>query len=115
MKKNKKIRLEEKEDKKAKKIPLSKYTRGGKSSSLIALESFLVIVLSVSISVAMKGKAGIYVGILMLFAFATSIAGFVIGINSFREENKFMRYTYIGTIANAVIWIVILGMYLIYI
>lgn len=115
MRKSKKVRLEEKEDKKAKKIPLSKYTKGGKSSSLIALESFLVLVLAVVISVAMKGEAGIYVGILALFAFATSIAGFVIGINSFKEENKFMRYTYIGTIANAVIWIAILGMYLIYI
>jgi hypothetical protein len=115
VRKSKKVRLEEREDKKAKKIPLSKYTKGGKSSSLIALESFFVIVLAVVISTAMKGKAGIYVGMLALLAFITSITGFIIGINSFKEENKFMRYTYIGTIANAVIWIAILGMYLIYI
>ena len=111
MRKSKKVRLEEKEDKKAKKIPLRKYTKGGKSSTLIAIESLLVI----AISVAMKGKAGIYVGLLTLFAFITSIAGFIVGINSFKEENKFMMYTYIGTIANAVIWLGVLGMYLIYI
>ena len=52
---------------------------------------------------------------LTLFAFITSIAGFIVGINSFKEENKFMMYTYIGTIANAVIWLGVLGMYLIYI
>ena len=50
-----------------------------------------------------------------MFAFITSIAGFIVGINSFKEENKFMMYTYIGTIANAVIWLGVLGMYLIYI
>ena len=113
MRKSKKVRLEEKEDKKAKKIPLRKYTKGGKSSTLIAIESLLVII--IAISVAMKGKAGIYVGLLTLFAFITSIAGFIVGINSFKEENKFMMYTYIGTIANAVIWLGVLGMYLIYI
>ena len=113
MRKSKKVRLDEKEDKKAKKIPLRKYTKGGKSSTLIAIESLLVIIFA--ISVAMKGKAGIYVGLLTLFAFITSIAGFIVGINSFKEENKFMMYTYIGTIANAVIWLGVLGMYLIYI
>ena len=89
MRKSKKVRLEEKEDKKAKKIPLRKYTKGGKSSTLIAIESLLVIILA--------------------------IARFIVGINSFKEENKFMMYTYIGTIANAVIWLGVLGMYLIYI
>ena len=115
MRKSKKVRLEEKEDKKAKKIPLRKYTKGGKSSTLIAIESLLGIILAIAISVAMKGKAGIYVGLLTLFAFITSIAGLIVGINSFKEENKFMMYTYIGTIANAVIWLGVLGMYLIYI
>lgn len=115
MRKSKKVRIEEREDKKAKKIPLSKYTQGGKSSALIALLSFLVIVLAIAVSIIMEGEAGIYVGILTLLSFVTSIAGFVIGINSFKEENKFMRYTYIGTISNAVIWIAVLGMYLTYI
>ena len=71
--KSKKVRLEEKEDKKAKKIPLRKYTKGGKSSTLIAIESLLVIILAIAISVAMKGKAGIYVGLLTLFAFIFSM------------------------------------------
>ena len=56
MRKSKKVRLEEKEDKKAKKIPLRKYTKGGKSSTLIAIESLLVIILAIAISVAMKGS-----------------------------------------------------------
>ena len=32
-----------------------------------------------------------------------------------KYKNKFLKYTYIGTITNAVIWIFILGMYLAYV
>ena len=67
------------------------------------------------ISILKKGNAGIYVGLLMLLVMVSAIAGFVIGINSFKEENKFLKYTDIGTITNAVIWIFILGMYLAYV
>lgn len=113
--KKKKIRLDEKQDKPAKHIPLRKYTKGGKTSTLIAIGSLLLIVLAVVISILLKGKAGIYVGLMVFLALVTSAVGFGIGIKSFDEENKFMRYTYIGTIANAVIWIFILGLYLIFV
>ena len=54
-------------------------------------------------------------GLIALFAFIVAAAGFAVGINSFKEENKFMRYTYLGTIANAVIWLGLVGMYLIFV
>lgn len=114
-KKKKKIILDKKIDKNAKRIPLNKFSKGGRISSLIALVNIFMICLNIAISIALKGKAGIYVGVLMLFVLISAAVGFAMGINSFKEENKFMRYTYIGTIANAVIWIGILGMYLIYV
>ncbi len=104
-----------KEKKEKHRIPLTKYTEGGRISSLLAIAAFLVIAFAITISILMHGKAGIYVGIMMLGALAISVVGFWIGIKSFEEENKFLRYTFIGTIANAAIWICILGMYLIYI
>lgn len=106
---------EKKEKEEKHRIPLKKYTKGGRVSSLIALCSILVIMLAIVISIFMKGKAGIYVGLMMIVSLVASMTGFAIGIKSFNEENKFLRYTYIGTIANAVIWLGILGMYLIYI
>lgn len=108
-------KIEDKDDKKTRKIPLKKYTKGGKISSLIALCSQAFVVLTITISVLQRGKSGIYVGIMMLAALIAAVVGFVIGINSFKEENKFLTFTYIGTIANAVIWIGILGLYLIYV
>ena len=106
---------EKREKKKSHKIPLKKYTQGGRMSSLMALVNILAVIFAISVSIAKKGKAGIYIGVLMLLILVSAAVGFVIGINSFKEENKFLRYTYIGTVANAVIWICILGMYLIYV
>ena len=108
-KRSKEEKREEKEEKKGRKIPLRNYTKGGRKSSVIAGVNILVI------SILKKGNAGIYVGLLILLVMVSAIAGFVIGINSFKEENKFLKYTYIGTITNAVIWIFILGMYLAYV
>lgn len=113
--KKRKIRFDEKEDKPAKRIPLRKYTKGGKISSLIAFGSLLLIVLTVLISTLMRGQAGIYVGLMLFVSLIASAIGFGMGIKSFDEENRFMRYTYIGTIANAAIWIFILGIYLIFV
>lgn len=108
-------KIEDKDDKKMRRIPLKKYTKGGRTSSLIALCDIIFIILIVTVSILKKGNAGIYVGVMMLAALILAAAGFVVGINSFREENKFLRFTYIGTIANAVIWIGILGMYLVFV
>jgi hypothetical protein len=81
----------------------------------MAFVNLLIILITITLSVWKKGNAGIYVGLLMLAVLISAAVGFVIGINSFKEENKFLKYTYIGTIANAVIWIGILGMYLIFV
>ena len=108
-------RKERREEKKSRRIPLKKYTKGGKTASVIGLFNIMIIVFSIMLSISQKGKAGVYVGVMMLLAMVFAIIGFTIGINSFKEENKFLRYTYLGTITNAVIWIFILGMYLTYV
>ena len=113
--KKKKIKLDEKGDKPEKHIPLRKYTKGGKKSTVMGLISLLIIVLAVAISIALKGKAGVYVGLMVFVSLIVSAWGFAVGLKSFSEGNRFLRYTYIGTIGNAVIWIFMLGLYLIYV
>ena len=102
--KKKKIKLDEKGDKPEKHIPLRKYTKGGKKSTVMGLISLLIIVLAVAISIALKGKAGVYVGLMVFVSLIVSAWGFAVGLKSFS-----------GTIGNAVIWIFILGLYLIYV
>lgn len=106
---------EKKEEFLSKRIPLKKYTKGGRISTLMGIINILIIALCITISVVQKGNAGVYVGVIMLAVLISGAVGFVIGINSFKEENKFLTYSYIGSIANAVIWIGILGIYLIYV
>ena len=93
-KRSKEEKREEKEEKKGRKIPLRNYTKGGRKSSVIAGVNILLFILAVVISILKKGNAGIYVGLLMLLVMVSAIVGFVIGINSFKEENKFLKYTY---------------------
>ncbi len=106
---------DDKEDKKSRKIPLKKYTSGGRKSALIALCDLIFIITIIAISIAKNGNAGIYVGVMMLAALVIAAIGFIVGINSFKEENKFLRFSYLGTIINAAIWIGILLLYLIYV
>lgn len=104
-----------KEDKKSRRIPLKKYTSGGRKSALIALCDLIFIIMIIAISIVKKGNAGIYVGVMMLATLIISAVGFIVGINSFKEENRFLRFSYLGTIINAAIWIGILLLYLIYV
>lgn len=115
LKKKARPKEETREEKKERKISLHKYTLSGRKSSAIALINALLLAMIFGIGILKKGNAGIYVGFFMVIVLILAIIGFVIGINSFKEENKFLRYTYLGTISNAVIWIGILGIYIIYI
>lgn len=97
------------------KIRLNSYTKGGRVSSLMALLALTVVIVAIALAIVKRGNAGIYVGLLGFLAMGIALAGFGIGLKSYEEETKFLKYTYIGTIANAVIWIGMLGLFLIYV
>ena len=103
------------EDKKDRRIPLSKYARGGRISSTIGLCNLAILFLTITMSVMEDGKSGMYIGIIVIITFISALMGFAIGIRSFYEENKFYRFSYIGTIINAAIWISVVLIYIAYI
>ena len=103
------------EDKKDRRIPLSKYARGGRISSTIGLCNLALMFLTITMSVMENGKSGMYIGILVIVTFISALMGFVIGIRSFTEENKFYRFSYIGTVINSIIWISVILIYIAYI
>jgi len=104
-----------KEEKRDRKIPITKYTMGGRISCLIALSDVAVIALTLTLAIIQNGKSGIIVGVMGMIAFFVAVIGFVFGITSFNEGTKFVKYSYIGSVANAVIWIGIFLMYLTYV
>lgn len=99
---------------KRQRIPLSKYTRGGMISTGIAMLSLIVFAVAVGISIYEKGKAGAIVGYLAFATIALSVIGYVVGINSFKEETRFLKFSWIGTILNLFIWVMMFMMFLVY-
>lgn len=99
---------------KRQRIPLWKYTKGGRISTVMAVLAVVVFCVAAGISIAERGEAGIVVGVLAFMTLLISLSGFIVGIQSFKEETRFLRYSWIGTISNLAVWLVILMMFLIY-
>lgn len=84
-----------------------KHSRGGIVSSLFALASLAALVVAVVFATNAAGEAGTIVGMLGAGAFVFSFIGIIIGLLSFRRTDVFYRYAWIGLISNAVIWLFI--------
>ncbi len=112
-KKQRVVRINNKEDEKVPKIPLKSYTKGGITSFLIAILAYIILFCLAGYSIYKRGHAEIFAGFGMMAVWIISLVGFAIGLKSFSEgKNKFLKFSYLGTIANAFIWI---GMFLMYI
>lgn len=84
-----------------------KDTKGGLISLILAIIAYTMTILGVIISYKKHGDAGIVVGALGSFAFLISTFGVVIALRSFKERDSFYVFTWIGTIANLVLWILL--------
>lgn len=84
----------------------------GKLSVGLAVASFLLFAGSVMLAFFLEGSYGFLVGGTGLFATLLSVYGFIMGLMSFSEEEKSHRTSIIGSIANGVIMIMWLGVYL---
>ena len=77
-------------------------SEGGRSSVIFAGIALVITLAAVIISFAMNGKAGNWIGSLGLMAALFSVAGFVIGIRSFHEQEKNYRFSVLGAMVNGV-------------
>lgn len=99
---------------KRQRIPLYKYTVGGRISTVMAILSVIPFFIAMGIAIEKKGQAGIIVGVLAFATLVISVGGFIVGIQSFKEETKFLKYSWIGTIFNLIVWLIMFMMFLIY-
>lgn len=90
-----------------------KHTKGGRTSSILALASFLLFAGSAICSMLMGGKGGLYLGAAGLIAMGFSIYGFILGLKSFSEENRNVLYSKIGAVANGLLTVIWITMFLI--
>ncbi|SHJ21939.1 DUF6142 family protein [Parasporobacterium paucivorans] len=90
-----------------------KHSIPGIVSTGMALVAIFLVVLAVSISFGERGGAGIGIGLLGFFAFVIGLAGFVVGMKSFKNEDVFHLFSYVGTVLSTAVWFCILFIYLI--
>ena len=87
-----------------------KHTKGGKLSSILAFASFLG---SAICSMMMGGKGGLYLGAAGFIAIGFSVYGFILGLKSFSEENRNVLYSKVGAVANGLLTVLWITMFLI--
>lgn len=87
-------------------------TVGGVISTLVDIGSLACIVGAVYISFKKSGAAGMEVGSLGMLAIMLSIIGTVIGLLSFKEDDKFYTMSWIGSLAGGLLTIFMISVIL---
>lgn len=84
----------------------------GKLSAVLAVVSLVLFVTAVLLAFFWQGQYGYIVGGISLCAMLLSVYGFAMGLKSFSEENRLHRTSMVGSIANGIIMIGWLGIFL---
>jgi hypothetical protein len=82
-----------------------KHSKGGLIASGLFLFSLVFMVVGVYMSFNKHGNANMTVGALGMAALIVALIGFIVGIKSFKEDEVFLLFPWIGTIGCAVILI----------
>lgn len=90
-----------------------KQSEEGVISSILAGISLFLFLAAAVLSGLAGGKGAVYLGAMGLAAMGISIYGFVIGLKSFSRKDRSYRYSKMGSIANGVIMIGWLALFLI--
>lgn len=90
-----------------------RHTKGGVESSIFALISCLLFLASSVCSLVFGGRGGLYLGAMGFVAIGLSVIGFVLGLRSFSEENRDFLYSKVGSVANGVLMVIWLALFLV--
>lgn len=79
--------------------------------ALLALACFAA---GVVYSFVKSGNGGGVTGWLGALSMMLALVGFVVGLTGFSDRDKDLFYSWLGSILNAIIWLMYAGMYLAY-
>ncbi|MBE5921670.1 MAG: hypothetical protein E7269_02830 [Lachnospiraceae bacterium] len=97
-----------------KKVRTKYDSKGGILSSLIAVLAICLFGASIFYSVVKGGAASSIVGKISAVSLILALIGFVLGMVSFKEKDKFERFSWIGSLANGAVLVMYVCMMLIY-
>lgn len=87
-----------------------KTSKRGISSTLLFLAAAVMVIYGIYFSFKAHGNGTMLVGVMGIGGLVSATVGFVIGLNSLKDENVFHTFSWIGSIGNAFIWFCILFM-----
>ena len=87
------------------------YAKKGLISSWIAAGSLILFLAAVTISFALRGKAGVLAGGLILLAMLLSIFGFFLGVRGYSEKKCSHIYCTLGSISNGLLCFLFLALF----
>lgn len=90
-----------------------RHTRGGVESSILALVSCLLFLGAAICALALNGQGGMYLGALGILALGLSVYGFILGLKSFSEQNREFLYSKVGSVANGVLTVIWIALFLV--
>ena len=64
-------------------------------------------------SLVMSGQGGMYLGAMGILALGLSVYGFILGLKSFSEQNRAFLYSKIGSVANGVLMVIWIALFLV--
>ena len=105
-----KKRLSDKKRRRKYKFTDKHHTKRGIIASALIIPGAAFIANSIVLATSMNGQGGIIVGILPFLALLTSTAGIVLSATTFRKPDTIYTFSWIGLIANIVIWLFVASM-----
>lgn len=83
------------------------YTIGGVLSSVLAIAAFIILGYSIYLSFVARGEGMTEVGAYGLIAMVLSFFGTILGLLSYKEQNKRYGISFFGTFTNGIILILL--------
>lgn len=83
-----------------------KNTKGGIIAIIFGVAALCFLIAGIYVSYSKHGNAGTIAGLLGAASFWIAMMGFIEGLLSFREKDRFFNCSYIGTILCGMIWII---------
>lgn len=82
-------------------------TKGGIAALFIGIVSAGMLIWALYMAYKDRGNAGVMMGIIGTGSFGLATVGLLLGLSSFKEEDKFYGFSWIGTILCGVIWVML--------
>ncbi len=90
-----------------------KHSVGGVLSSLMAVASVILFGYAVSISYKARGEGGALVGSFALCSLAVAAFGVIIGLLSYKESDRYYTFSFIGSLVNGVMTVLMVMLLLV--